>query len=328
MLRCCLVLATSLAAACASSSTPYDDAWGAEDIPTGKSDGLLDGAQVLTFDQVGSGFVDEQQMDIYAIDLKGGDQITATMTVTSGVLSPHFTLFFGGSSHVGSKTFERKTKKIVKTYALEDTGRYFVSVRAFQNQGEGKYTFSIACNGGPCNGEPVIRTLTIDEQAECITAARRCGFADLPRWNGFVGDARARTIFQGCLNAAQTEVDGVSCETACDEVDDAKPLCESIIKSLPFYADATPACLAELDDCMATCHDLGGNGDADELWESNESICWETGFNGTCDGYARGHKDCGGTYADDTNEQCHALCESTDGAWVDDLDTICSDSCD
>lgn len=329
MLRACLfVVATSLAAACTSAPIPYDDAWGAEDIPTGKADSLLDGAQVLAFDQVGTGFVDENQMDVYAIDLKGGDKITAIMKVTSGNLSPHFTLFFGGLSHVSSKTFDRATKKITKTYELTSTGRYFISVRAFQHQGEGNYEFSITCNGGPCAGEPVIRTLTVDEQAECITKARRCSFADLPRWNGFVGAARARSIFQGCLNAAQTTEDAVTCETACDEVDDAKPLCESIIGSLPFYADASSACLAELDDCMAICHGADNGGSADELWTTAESICWETGFNGTCDTYARGHEDCGGTYADDTNAQCHALCEATDGAWIDDLDTICSDSCD
>jgi hypothetical protein len=327
-MRACLLLVTSCVLACQDPTEPYDDAWGADEIPSGKADGLLDSAQQLAFDEVGTGFVDEKQMDVYAIDLKGGDKVTATMVVTSGDLSPHFTLFFGGSVHISSKTFERQGNQIEKTYELTSTGRYFVSVRAFQHQGEGNYTFVVACDGGPCAGEPVIRTLSVDEQAECIGKARLCSFADLPRWNGAVGPARARSTFQGCLDAAMTTDDGVTCTSACDEVEDAKPLCESIISALPFYADASKSCLAELDDCLASCQDLSTNGSADELWTTAESICWLTGFNGTCDGYARGHADCGGTYADNSNEQCHAMCEATDGAWVDDLDLICVESCD
>jgi hypothetical protein len=101
-----------------------------------------------------------------------------------------------------------------------------------------------------------------------------------------------------------------------------------MIKSLPYYADASPECIAELTDCLGTCVDLGDGG-ADELTSTAASMCWETGFNGTCDGYARGHKKCpGGTYEDESSEQCHALCESTDGAWTDDLDLICVEACD
>jgi len=60
---------------------------------------------------------------------------------------------------------------------------------------------------------------------------------------------------------------------------------------------------------------------------SPEAQCLRDGFNGTCDGYARGHEKCGGSYADDTLEECHQLCESTSGAWMDDLDLICVEGC-
>ena len=84
-----------------------------------------------------------------------------------------------------------------------------------------------------------------------------------------------------------------------------------------------------LDGCLDSCFEMGDDsGGSDELWETREGICWEHGFNGNCDSYARGHAACGGTYAADSNEQCHALCESTTGAWTDDLDTLCVEECD
>jgi hypothetical protein len=187
---------------CASDSS-YDDDWGSDDVVTGKADGLLDGAEILDFGEVGTGYVEDQQMDVYAIDLRGGDQITATLRVTSGNLSPHFTLYYGGSTHVSSATFTRETKKITKTYAVDATGRYYVAIRAYQNLGAGNYAFAIACNGGPCAGQPVVRDLSVEETAECIGLARRCSFAALPQYNGYVGPSRARSIFQGCMAAAE-----------------------------------------------------------------------------------------------------------------------------
>lgn len=314
----------STVAAC--SEQAYDEQWGTDDIVTGKADGLLDGAEILDFGEVGTGFVEDQQMDVYAIDLREGDQITATLNVTSGDLSPHFTLYYGGSTHISSQTFTRETKKIIKTYTVDTTGRFYVSVRAYQNTGAGNYAFDIACNGGPCAGQPFVRPLTFEEEAECITAARKCSFAALPQYGGAVTATKARTIFEGCLDAAKTYEDSAECDSACSG--EGKDLCDAEIAALPFYADQSPACITELDECLDSCFEIGGGGDADDISDMPEYMCWELGFNGTCDSYARGHVACGGTYADDTNEQCHAFCESTDGAWMDDLDTICVEACD
>jgi hypothetical protein len=67
---------------------------------------------------------------------------------------------------------------------------------------------------------------------------------------------------------------------------------------------------------------------ADDFWTTPEAICWAMGFNGTCDGYARGHATCGGDeYTTDSPGECHAFCRATSGAWMDDLDTICTDEC-
>jgi hypothetical protein len=326
MLRLALVsLAATTLLACGEQ--PYDESWGNDEIPTGKADGLLDGAEVLDFGEVGTGYVEGEQMDVYAIDLRGGDKITAVMTVTSGNLSPHFTLYEGASTYIGSDTFKRETKKITKTYSIDETGRHYVAVRAYQNTGAGKYSFKITCTGGPCAGEPVVDTLEVEEQVECIEKARVCSFAALPQWNGAVGAVRARSIFETCLGQVMTDDDGLTCTNAC-EGEQARHFCDAVIDALPFYADQSSACIAELDSCLDDCWDSSWDSSWDELWDSPQSVCWQSSLNGNCDTYARGHEKCGGTYADDSNEECHALCESTTGAFVDDLDLICVERCD
>lgn len=318
-----LVTASLVLAACADSS--YDDSWGADDLVGGKADSLLDAAQLIELGDVGTGSITSRQLDLYAIDLRGGDKITATMRVTSGDLEPHFTVYAGGYSYVGSSTFNRQGDAIVKTYTLEETGRHYIAVRAYQNQGTGSYRFEIACTGGPCNGEPVVTTLSEDDVAECIGKARVCSFAALPQYGGSVGPARARTIFEGCLGDAMTDLDGASCASACDG--ETRSLCDSMIAALPFYADVSAACLGELGECLEECTSFdpwGSEPNTDREWK-----CWESGFNGTCDGYARGHEACGGSeYAEGSVDECKALCQSTDGAWVDDLDVICDERCE
>ncbi len=320
-----LALVAASLVACADSPS-YDEQWGADDIITGKADGLLDGAEILDFGESGTGFVEDQQMDVYAIDLREGDQITATLNVTSGDLSPHFTLYYGGFTHISSQTFTRETKKIVKTYTIGTTGRFYVSVRAYQNVGAGHYAFDIACNGGPCAGQPYVRPLTFEQEAECIGAARRCSFAALPQYSGAVGAVRARQIFEGCLDAAKTYEEHAECDSACSG--EGKDLCDAEIAALPFYADQSGACITALEECLDVCFDIGGGGDAEDISDMPEYMCWELGFNGTCDTYSRGHVACGGTYDYDTREQCYAFCESTDGVWHDDLDTLCAEACD
>jgi hypothetical protein len=73
---------------------------------------------------------------------------------------------------------------------------------------------------------------------------------------------------------------------------------------------------------MVECIDVG---DGSPI---SESVCLEDGFNGTCVRYAQSRVECGGTNEADSNEDCHARCESILGAWNDDLDTMCEESCD
>jgi len=53
-----------------------------------------------------------------------------------------------------------------------------------------------------------------------------------------------------------------------------------------------------------------------------------SGFNGTCDSYARELAVCGGNLELETVEACHLHRQSTDGAWIDDLDIICEETYD
>jgi hypothetical protein len=317
------LIAFVLVAACTGADDAYIDDLGFEDLPAGKADGLLDDAPVIRVGDTARGTVGPNQMNVFAIDLKHGQKLTVVQKRTSGNLSPHFTLFLGISTHVSSETFNRTTTKITKTYTAEENARYYIAVKPYQNTGSGSYELSVTCTGD-CNGTPQpLDPLDLNAADECVANARECSFAALPSYNGAVGAARSREIFHGCL-AAQAE-----CLGAC-EVEGGAGVCDAIINALPYYADASPACRKEASDCMDTCRDMGSSDwDNDDFAYSNEGICWENGFNGTCDSYARGHKSCSSSgYAEGSNEQCHELCESTSGAWNDDLDTMCTEECD
>lgn len=318
-----LVSLVIMTAAC--SETSYDETWGTDQIPSGKADSVLDNAPVLDFGEVGRGYVEGNQLDMFAIDLQEGDVITTTLDVVDGDLSPHFTLYFGGNRYISSDNFERSDSSIEKVYTLTATGRYYVAVKPYRGAGAGRYTIHAECSGGPCNGEVLNRHLTVGEQATCIESARVCSFMELPRWLGEVGRARARSIFEACLE--EVTIEGASCTDACEG--DAEDFCSDVIGGLPFYADANSDCLNTLDECLGACSDAGQDAEeGEDLWTTPESICWSNGFNGNCDSYARSHSSCGGEIAADSNEACHAFCEATDGAWIDDLDTLCTEACD
>ncbi|MBK8169814.1 MAG: hypothetical protein IPK60_05670 [Sandaracinaceae bacterium] len=312
-----------MTAACSESA--YDEAWGTDEIPSGKADGVLDSAPVLDFGEIGRGYVEGDQLDMFAIDLREGDVITTTLDVVNGDLAPHFTLYFGGNRYIASDKFERSDSSIEKSYTLAATGRYYLAVKPYRGAGAGRYAIRAECSGGPCNGEVLERYLTVGEQATCIESARVCSFAELPQWRGAVGASRARSIFEACLE--EVTIEGASCTDACEG--DAEDFCGDVISALPFYADANRACLSTLDECLDACRDAGANAEeAEEVWTSPESMCWSTGYNSNCDSYARSHSSCGGENQADSNAACHALCEATDGAWMDDLDTICTEACD
>lgn len=334
-----------LALAGCAAETMYDPDWEANaPIAGGKADGLLDILPALSFDGNVSGDVGGNRSELYVIDLQRMDRIELEMTVTSGNLNPHLSFFWGTSTYVGSESWERDGDTLRKTYVAEGAGKYLVAVRAYEGEGDGGYRVSARCLGGPCAGEfPEPEPgdeYDVESATDCIAKARRCSFERLPAYNGAVGAVRARQIFTGCLESVSLS-DGTSCARACEyegdptttyDDGDAAGFCEGIQEMLIFYADQTPACLGVLDGCIGDCYDNFGSGyiysERGDFGYTAESLCLSTGFNGNCDRYARRHTDCGGDLLPDSGALCAELCQSTIGAPIDDLDTLCSSDSD
>lgn len=303
----------------------YDANWGSDEVASaGKADGLLDTATALAFDNEATGSISGGQLDLYQLQLQRGDKIEVTMRATSGNLSPHAGLFLGTHSHIASKSFTANGPLLTKHFEVEISGQYALVARAFKNQGSGNYQLSYTCQAGPCKGDfPPAEDMGIEDVALCIAQARACSIAALPAAGDTVGPARAGSIFGKCLG--EVSVGGESCSQACDESLGAS-LCATVINVLPFFADQSVTCHEAFNGCMESCSSLGEDrSDAPEdLSETTESTCLDTGLNGNCIGYAQGLTTCSGKlYAPDTGTECQESCEATSGAWTDDTSDLC-----
>lgn len=314
----------------------YRTDWGVDEIDfafDGKADGLLDAAPTIELSQTMTGYVDERQIDVYAIDLRAQDRIRIIMTVLDGTLNPHIMLYYGVSTYIHSESYEIHGGTLTKTYEVESSGRYYIVTRAYRNQGSGNYSIRVECLGGPCSDDYPAGYLTTNQTNDCIRLTRECAFDRMGRYSGNVGPARSRTLVDECVNEMVLEEEGLSCAEACSAQDQANAFCERIIGMLPFYADQAPQCLDELSDCMSVCYRIGGNDplSLSENWEDfgrqPELMCLLDGYNGDCDEYARTHALCGGDIHDNTMEQCLALCKATSGAWLDSLGATCEEMC-
>ena len=314
-------LAGLVLAACAKDSAPTTG--DGESFHT-NFDGPLGWAPLMDIGDNINGKITKGQLDLWAFDMRSGDELTIEKTTVEGDLRPDFKLFEGNRA-VSSATFTPETGKLTKTYVLTESGRYLLGVRAYRGEGAGAYDIKISCTGGPCAGGAIDEPLLEPHQAnECIEDARQCAFVDMLAYNGAVQQARARQIFERCLDKVSTA--GVSCDKAC-EGEDATELCGWMIDLLPFYADQSPQCHAELNRCMNDCSEY------ENLWydwgihDGAESTCMFNGANGSCNRYARNHEWCGGPNIHESDEQCWDWCESAWGAWSDDLYGMCNDEC-
>ena len=283
---------------------------------------LVDLAPELAYGSKSSGFVGGGQLDVYGLSVHKGDRFTVVKKVLDGDLDPDFTLFIG--TKVSSDSFDAANGALTKTYTAPASGRALLAVYAHNKVSAGGYAIDVTCTGGPCKGEPLLTPLDSFDADSCIRMGRECAFARMGAFGGLVGPARARSLFQECLEQSTVGPDDASCKTACDG-EEATRICDGIIDLVPFYADQNAECMKELGSCFEACSSEAGFSDA--LEDMGEAVCLLDGFNGNCDQYARGHEACGGTYADDSQEQCHAFCNATLGAWRDDLDTLCTDEC-
>lgn len=289
--------------------------------------GLLGWAPQITYGQTVAGTISGDEFDVWGITLQQGDTLSIVKTVTEGTLAPDFGLFYGGVNKVSSDSYDAQPTQLVKHYTVRTGGQHFIGVRAYQGQGSGDYTLVATCTGGPCAGEPVPTQLDVEQRADCLEAVRVCAFERMKPYDGAVGPARARSIVEECQQSSTIDNGLVTCAGLC-ELDDTKNYCEHLIDQLPFYADASEACLKELDYCIDACKQYTDHVyDVEQLYETVEAMCLYEGFNGDCFSYAPKHEFCGGSLQDGSEEQCYEFCESTSGATIDDLDTICSDEC-
>jgi hypothetical protein len=248
-----------------------------------------------------TGTITARQLDVWAIELKAGDKITVVDQTTKGDLQPDVQLF-------------------------RDAGK-------IASADSGDYKLTVTCTGGPCAGEaqkPLEVKLDDGQKLDCITKARQCTFEDMKPLNGDVGTARARELLDACL-AKVTLSNGkgnlpLSCKSACSG--NGKAACDSLVAKLPWFADRSQACLDEWDVCMSDCYQGGDDWSGDDISEHPEMVCvHEPVFNGNCWYYVQTIAPCGGKLKMGTEERCREYCENTTGAWMDDLDTICIESC-
>jgi hypothetical protein len=298
--------------------------------------GALGFAPELPFGQAVTGQIAAPQIDVWKIALRAGDQVQLTKTITGGDLKPDMVLFQGtASAHVSSTSYDVTPTSLTKDYALDHNGTYYVVVRGYEGVGSGSYSLTATCLGGPCAGEvppPPVLELDEAEAAECITKARVCAVDRLPQYGGAVGAVRAQQIFDQCLAEATVETYShdvpATCAPACTQSEDAQYLCDGVVGTLPWLADQTEACVGEFNSCVDECWDANWGDPDDYLAYGGESICvvGEAAFNGSCRDVAD-LEVCGGRWAGDSCEACYINCHATTGAWIDDLDTICDETC-
>lgn len=323
----CMAAGISLIGCSDEGTTDYDPGWGGDQfVPNGKAD-LVDVAEPIEYGASAEGEVDSSQLDLYRLDVTNGDEFKITMDVLDGDLAPDASLFRSSGGSIGSENYSVEPNKLTKNFLADSSGTLLLVARAFRNQGAGAYKIAIECTGGPCNGEfiePDPDDVDLGDALTCVQDAFDCAFADLPSYNGRVGETRAASIFNGCL-AREATWEGVSCAGSCDADNQLQDICTSIIDTLPFYADQPAECLSTVDSCMDTC--LGDEyWDHDEPWDSPFAMCWTNGFNSSCSNFSRQMSACGGPVQNET-AVCYESCYASSGVFMDDLDVICEEEC-
>jgi hypothetical protein len=313
------VLASSTVGAVVAACAAQDETATSEAAYT-RNGGVLGQAPTIKFAETKKGTINNGQIDVWGIDLREGDQITIVENISRGTLTPDFGLFAGGYSYIASTSHDAQPKKLTKNYVANTGGKHYIGIAAYQGQGSGNYNIKITCTGGPCAGQPFVAPLDVGQKNSCIQKTRECALTKArPSGGGSVTLAAARTAWSTCLAELMTD-DGKACTSACEG--ESASTCTHATNAVQYFAGKSLACEGVFKSCMEECIDYGDNSDDSEM------VCLEVGFNGTCDGYAKLRTECGGSVQPDSNEDCHELCHTTNGAWNDDLDDMCQRQCD
>lgn len=300
------------------------------------TEGPLGFAPAITYGDTVSGQVASPQLNVWALEVQAGDRFRITKTVTSGDLAPDLVLYPGleGAS-TPSTDYQVTDTTLTKDYEVGFTGRNYIVVRGYQNEGAGSYALAVECLAGPCAGElppPPVVELDEEERWSCVEAARRCAIDALPTYNGYVGTVRAQQIFDDCLSSGTVETASsdvpATCAPAC-QADDWSAVCEDIVGLLPWLADQTPQCVDRFNECVDECYYAGTySAYYGDYPIRGEAVCVAGhGTNGSCKDVEK-LEACGGQWPEHSCEACYYRCEAHAGAWIDDLDSTCAETCE
>ncbi len=295
---------------------------------TGKAD--FDEARPVAYGESIGGSVSGHSFSLFSLSADAGDRFELQVSRTAGDFDPRSVVYDSGLSPIAhvAGSFEATADGNRKAFeAGADAARLFVVVRADRYRGAGDFELTVTCLGGPCAGDVPAPATEVVEIANCLGRARLCAFAQLDTVPA--GDHSAAShVVMNCLDA-----DSACSPTMCDAAvrGDTTPreICDSLTASVAFYAGQSAACRVEFDGCMDTCTDaeeystyLELDDDEFDFWMTGEATCWENRFGTTCDEYARGHADCGGTEfrsidGTETVNSCYEYWRATEGAWLE-----------
>lgn len=275
---------------------------------------LVDAAPSLAFGASVKGTLAKGQMSVYRFTVAKGDTYKLIETISKGDLTPDFTVY--SSSKISSTSHKAEARRLEKSYQATTKGVLGVAVKAFNGVGAGDYSLQLKCVSGPCAGAP--GSVALDDQMldGCLVAVRTCAVKQAEGSFGLTA-ASSLSAVQACAKASAIE--GQSCKETCSTKGGDRA-CAALAEILPAIAKKKGACTKVFDTCMSTCSEFGEE-------EATQIPCLADGYNGTCVGYANDTVPCGGALKMDSHEECIERCKSTNGVWMDDLDTICSESC-
>jgi len=309
-------------------ASDYQEDSGQDLLASGKADGMLDYAPVFEMNAEQDGNLQLEQIDVYALHLRGGDQIRVVMSAGRGEsLQPQASLFSPNDRYIRSDRWNVEGATVMKEFSIYADGRYSLIASAYRGRGYGDYTLSIECLGGPCANPVESTPLDYLQAADCFKQARECVTALINPDSPFSTD-EADQVWGDCLGAQST--DGVACDTACDGAETVG-YCAFIVSELEWLSEETQACRTLHTECVSDCYQASEHApEAPEgFGDTAESVCVVAGpLNGDCRQFARNHTSCGGSdYEVQSYGECHAECKSTHGAWIDDLNSDCDDIC-
>ncbi|MBW2461901.1 MAG: hypothetical protein JRH11_09650 [Deltaproteobacteria bacterium] len=294
----------------------------------GKAD--FDEARPVAYGESIGGSVSGHAFSLFSLSADAGDRFELRLSRTAGDFDLRSVVYdseLSSIAHVPG-SFEATAVGNRKAFeAGDDGGRLFVVVRADRYRGAGDFELTLACLGGPCAGDVPVPATEVEEIANCVGRARLCAFAQLDTVPA--GDHLAAShVVMTCLDADPACTPAI-CDAAVIGDTTPRDICDSLTASVAFYAGQSAACRVEFDACMDSCTDaeqystyLELEDDEFEFWMTGEATCWESPFGASCDEYARGHADCGGTDfravdGTETVNSCYGYWRATEGAWLE-----------